>query len=355
MSAIELLEILSHADVLADVVAAVTTGEVSVAEQLIQGAVIGAPAAIIAEAIGLITSHSSQETPDPKHPASAILTAKKRPIALSNPEDIQAVSKRIRFDSHESDSSSLSNMPGRSINQIRFPRGGQVGDEEVDVVPPPKRIALSAPDYFTIDLPYVVTAHVTTVKANSINDFVFKLNSVFDPQTTSTIGTEHQPMGRDLWAGVYQYYRVLKSNFTVTAVNYTPNEAVTASSHPACILGLTPQESTSPTITTREALMESKISQWQILHPVETNHHSGSLSFDYNPESWEFHVQESGIDERWTPIGSNPAIIHYIMFHTANMFDGDVKPLNIQFTVTMKFTVQFREANSTYIHTIDAQ
>lgn len=241
-----------------------------------------------------------------------------------------------------------------STGPTRFgSRGGQVGDEEVPVIPPPKVIALSAPDYFTINLPYAVTGHRSNSKQNLPLPFFFRLNSIFDPQITA-IGTEHQPMGRDLWTGVYQYYRVLQSVANITIVNYQTNEAVTGTTHPSFIAGISPQEdNTNTTIDTREALMESKIAQWQICHPIETNHHSASFTMTYNPEEWHYHVQESGIDERWTPIGENPPVQHLVCLHIANMRDADVRALNCQITVSMTFTVQFREANSSYIHTVD--
>lgn len=351
-TAAEFLEILLHSDVFEDVVEAVNSDNIPLAEQIAQGVLIGAPAAIINQVIGYIFESNQPEE----------LPHNTRPISLATEE--------------ESKDESLSDMPGRRnpsvfnmpnnqqrnrVAAARFAaqtqgsRGGMAGDEEVPVIPPPKRLALAAPDYFSVDLPYCVTSHRTNAKANQPIHWEFKCNSIFDPQTGTPFGNEHQPMGRDLWAGVYGYYRVLASTFTVTAVNYQANEAVTASSHPSFILGLAPQESVTETIVTREGLMESKISQWQILHPIETNHNSGSLTFNYTPEDWHYHVQETGIDERWTPIGSNPAIIHYITIFAANMKDGDVRALNAQFTVKMVFTVQFREANPTYIHQHDPQ
>lgn len=294
--------------------------------------------------------------PPPQGPAPT------RPISLPNMPNTQRIRRRIHGPGPDDStpSNSLSNMPqtidirNRRNRPPGTSRGGVAGDEEVDVVPPPKIRALTAPDYFTVDLPYCVTGHVTTAKADSIIDHYFKMNSIFDPQTTSTLGTEHQPMGRDLWTGVYNYYRVLESYMTVTIVNYQPNEAPTATTHPSFIFGMSPQDDTNASITTREALMESKVSKFQVVHPLETNHHSASMTFAYRPEDWIFHVSETGIDERWTPIGSNPAVIHYVAFHIANMFPGDVRALNCQITVSMKFTVQFREANSTYIHQHDS-
>lgn len=302
------------------------------------------------------TEYNTQRRPPPRGPAPT------RPISLPNMPTDRNVRPRIHrsINGHNA-TGSLPNMPQHTDirNNPRRPpgtsRGTTAGDEEVPVIPAPAIRSLTAPDYFTVDLPYTVTGHITTAKQNIPLAHFFKMNSIFDPQTTSSIGTEHQPMGRDLWAGVYNYYRVLESHCTVTVVSFQENEAVSGTTHPAFIFAISPQETVTPTLQTREALMESKISKWQIVYPMETNHHSASMSFSYRPEDWVFHVSETGIDERWTPNGANPAVIHYLCLHVGNMFDGDVRALNFQLTVSMKFTVQFREANSTYIHTIDTQ
>lgn len=69
---------------------------------------------------------------------------------------------------------------------------------------PNQLYALSFPRETKVSLRYVENIVITTGAAVS-NDYLFNLNSIFDPNRT---GTGHQPQGHDQWALFYGRYRV---------------------------------------------------------------------------------------------------------------------------------------------------
>ncbi len=57
--------------------------------------------------------------------------------------------------------------------------------------------------------------NVTFTLATTVGgQYVFKLNGMFDPDTT---GTGHQPYGFDQWLNIYQRYVVLSTKYTIQA------------------------------------------------------------------------------------------------------------------------------------------
>lgn len=66
-----------------------------------------------------------------------------------------------------------------------------------------------AADIMRVQLPYVRTA---TITGTGIADYVFRGNSVFDPDFT---GVGSQPLGHDQWSALYRRYRVLASKIEI--------------------------------------------------------------------------------------------------------------------------------------------
>ncbi len=61
------------------------------------------------------------------------------------------------------------------------------------------------PREMKVKLVYFQTGYITTTSGGIPYDYQFRLNSIFDPDYTST---GHQPLGRDQWAAFYGRYRV---------------------------------------------------------------------------------------------------------------------------------------------------
>ena len=68
----------------------------------------------------------------------------------------------------------------------------------------------------------------------------------------------------------------------------------------------------------------------------------GAVSYSYNPATWRHHVEEAGVEERWTAINQNPGIdheLHMRMFHMSEITPAG----RISILITGFYTVQFRE------------
>lgn len=94
----ELLEILTFSDVWADIVAAATEGDIPLATHLIQGVVIGAPAALISQVIGFFTE-TKHESSSPETSKEDI-TPEKQPGEKNDTPDF-VPNKRQRVKSPE--------------------------------------------------------------------------------------------------------------------------------------------------------------------------------------------------------------------------------------------------------------
>ena len=222
--------------------------------------------------------------------------------------------------------------------------------EEIEVVPPPKRIALAAPDYFTVDLPYAIFFHYRVQKSATGNTVrQFSLNGIADPDLLS--GSSKQPMGRDTWAQVYQYYRVLGSTCSVKIVNHgTLPAPETDTNRDVILAGLEWNTDSTNFVTTENAFMEAKQTKAMMIpgaggFPNLAN--IGHLKHEYTPEAWHYHVDETGVEERWTPIAENPADSHIVAFRLFPSGSDDNAAgnlYNIDYVFNITYTVQFREA-----------
>ena len=236
------------------------------------------------------------------------------------------------------------------------PSSRSVEHDEVPVIPPPKRLALTAPDYFTINLPWSFTTYHSAAKVDTGTDIrVYRLNSVYDPDIS---GVNRQPMGRDSWAGIYQYYRVIASRIKIHVINKT-NNTETYGSPPVInthLIGLEHTDDNAATGLTqsKESFMESKNAKTRILAgPDEAPANMAILDFDYSPQTWDDHVTNVGIEERWTAVGANPTYNHYLAFRLFPWFDGDTSTALLHYRVDIMYTVQFRELQYTVYKTED--
>lgn len=222
-------------------------------------------------------------------------------------------------------------------------------DEEVAVVPPPKRIAKAYADYTTIKLPWFDRTALSTVATSSaLATHVFRLNSVYDPDYTAA-GITHQPLGRDKFAAFgYKYYRVLSCDVTLEFHNGTSIDT-SAAIDQFVMVGYELTDDPSTAFDDYRAFVEGKQTKGQILKStVQANGGLGlstRMTYHYNPSSWDFHVQETGIEERWTPIGEDPPNPHYLVLHSGMaVLDGNYTTRTNCY-VHLSYTVQFREAS----------
>lgn len=261
-------------------------------------------------------------------------------------------------------------------------------DSEVHVVPPPRKIAKSHPDYFTVELPmYTNLLYTLSQSGTTINQATsILLNSCYDPLQGSSSG---QPLGRDTWAGIYEFYRVLETQVTLIW-HYTMgefgNDEVTA---PVNWNGATPvhllcgyqiTDDTADVATTPAGLVEMKHSKCEILEPknqemtaekpasggnptnIRRTRVYGGMQrqdFTYRPEQWDYHVtQVSEGETRWTAKDAEPTEKHYLVptlaypyGHVTTMPDGS--NVKVYCDIYIRQKVQWREVNSTKKRTSD--
>ena len=236
---------------------------------------------------------------------------------------------------------------GSSGPSKRAPTDG----DEVAVIPPPSRIALTAPDYFTIELPYAICNIESTARsASGENIRVFRLNSIFDPDFLST--AQKRPMGRDTWSQVFDFYRVLKCSMEVVIHN-NDDENLTSTDRDTVIVGLEWGESTTEFSATENAFMEGKQSIAKFLPGRYETGNTTVLNYTYTPESWDYHVMETSTEERWTPIGQDPTDSHLIAVRAFPLISTDVHPYSLEYMIRLVYTVQFREVKNNILNEED--
>ena len=144
--------------------------------------------------------------------------------------------------------------------------------EEVNVVPPPAKIAKVIPDYTTIKLPWheYRTSKLSATRSQDV--WPLRLNSIVDPGVNFT---NHRPMGYTHWSTLYKYYRVLEAQVNVTfRYNYgffenvevaTANEPYTMS----VAVGYEPTDDTNDVYPNFQSMVEGKHSKVEWLHPKD--------------------------------------------------------------------------------------
>lgn len=213
---------------------------------------------------------------------------------------------------------------------------------EVPVIPPPKRVSKIVPDYFTIVLPYAETFRDGSNPVTTNLERYFRLNSIFDPDLT---GTGHQPKGRDTWANVYQYYRVLSTEVTITWQNLQ-DAPFTGETQ---IVGFELTDKDEDAISTGQlAFIEGKQTAPLLLPGINVaGANMQTQTYTYSPDTWHYHVQETGVEERWTPMGQNPTNTHLICLRAfRHNFGHTVTARKLQYLITLNYKVQFRETTN---------
>ena len=179
---------------------------------------------------GRTRSGSSFRTPPTPSNKKQPTIGAKRPISQSSTEETgRHIRRRI---------STQDNPPYVDPTiQATMASTGTNGDE-VPVVPLPKRVSKIMPDYQSIQLPFYAKYTVTTGMVNSTNYVAVRLNSIYDPIQGTT--SNRQPQGRDNYAQLWNFYRVLGSQIKVTFLNNQHAQAVQRPSQQIWAVGNVP-------------------------------------------------------------------------------------------------------------------
>jgi hypothetical protein len=256
--------------------------------------------------------------------------------------------------------------------------------EEVPVMPPPRKIAKIHPDYFTVNLPFCFRIGsldgANFLLTNSVPAFIIRLNSIYDPFKEIRTGNDaedntlvdpetegdRQPAGRDLWAAHFKYYRVLSSHVKITVLWNGPSyydEYVLAAGPPiiyatpffnSFVHGYELTDEDGQIADRVESFMTTKKAKRKILPAAESQvladdtvrsvrPSRDTLTYSYNPATWTHHVEEKSSEERWTPVGQNPAIDHDLNYRFMHLYNGIAPRGTFDILVTVNYMVQFRE------------
>lgn len=213
-------------------------------------------------------------------------------------------------------------------------------DANPPIMPVPRRIANQLADYATYTLKWTWTAPYREVSIGGVSRQQFRINSIYDPDYS---GGGTQPLGRDLLAGMYNYYRVLQTDFKCEFAAATKRSEDNVWNTPWVIGDLVGTNSiTYPNDTHVFGQMKRGRS---FLAPAD-----GSVT------RWERTIYPGKLDETidsggttnedlqsiWTPMGSNPA---EEQFYTIEYEVSDQETARCSLLVHAKFTVQFRQPN----------
>lgn len=223
--------------------------------------------------------------------------------------------------------------------------GTQVGGlyETRDVNPPimpvPRYISNQMGDYATYTLKYTELYPDVSLSGSLKWYKQFRPNSIYDPNY-SDIG--HQPLGRDLLAGIYQHYRVLKAEFKCSFSPAGKRAADNVFVHSYIVGDIVGTGQTNyPTAV--QTLGECKRGRCWLVGAENT---VSTWERTIYPGMLDETIDTNGITDQaqqsmWTPIGSNPAEEQYytIMLNT----NGTDEACYVSVLVQINYTVQFRD------------
>lgn len=209
-----------------------------------------------------------------------------------------------------------------------------------------------------IVLPYAQYI-TTTMGLGMFSPQQYKINSIFDPDLT---GAGTQPLGRDTWVSIYNYYKVLEAHVTmkVTLLNNDTSGGQTADQVPS-LVGWFMDLSANPPSTLNTWLMTSQAgntNQQQIFSNIRkidpvTGRGSKTETFTYkwDASQMDTSILDNGKDE-WTPVGSDPDIQNYFSFlHYNPGVTSHTRTFAIH--TEIKYLVAFKQLNRALLHTVN--
>lgn len=224
------------------------------------------------------------------------------------------------------------------------------------VTKPPKQIPHAYNNNYTVRLTYADN-FLHNVAYNVGSHQTFRTNSIYDPDFT---GVGHQPLFRDMWASMYDYYTVLSCEYTIRMYNacaepitYTEvgTNAQLIGAVNVCLLPTT-NANDIPGIyngTDISPGAEMKNVQTYFLPPDKSLEIKGTLT----PGDFIVDAKDADADTAWTAVGSNPAVPRFLAYGitqaawTLPAGASETIYSAIQTQVILQFTVQFTQVNQT--------
>jgi hypothetical protein len=229
--------------------------------------------------------------------------------------------------------------------------------DEVPVIPVPRAVSKITPDVFNIVLPLYISVALTTATGISSNNPMSVPAALADAKVTIVLNQLRHILGSfsargcTHWSAMYNYYRITQMDVLITAY---VRDKITGSganyqsdNRNKYILGTYANDNpSSSNWTTVKDFCEMKGTKKVMLHTsgVHGVLPCNSIQFTYRPETWDLHVTESGVEERWTPVTAAPADPRYLHLGVVGA-GGNNENAVVETYIEVRQHVQFREAN----------
>jgi hypothetical protein len=220
-----------------------------------------------------------------------------------------------------------------------------------------------------VKLPYYFQRHIVQ-GPGLLASHQFRINSLYDPDLT---GGGHQPLGRDTYSAIYDYYKVLETHVHVThvstqyvtgTVSKTSDSVLTdanggsAYMAPAYVGGMLDVTATPP----------NSLTEWQEVSQVTSNSQCrftppqrfervGSrknttvyYNMKWTPDMFDTAILNEATMDTWTPVGSNPQNINYfsnIVFNSNSSSNDIIYSLEVK----IMFLVAFKNVKRELLYT----
>lgn len=169
---------------------------------------------------------------------------------------------------------------------------------------------------------------VITSTLGVLGTYLFAANSIFDPDQT---GIGHQPLFRDNFANIYNYYVVLGSKITCTFLSDTPAQT-------PWIVGITGDDNgTSSTVLATRMELNNSVSR--LMPPYGSGDAVQTLEMTYEPNR-NLGVNAEGDGTARTAVGSDPTDVWYYSLFAATL---NASTLGCYVKVEIDYTVKFSE------------
>lgn len=164
--------------------------------------------------------------------------------------------------------------------------------------------------------------------------YVFRANSVFDPDYTST---GHQPLGFDQWKVFYDHYNVIGSKITATFITEASNGAV-ACAHVGIIL-----TDSVTAIPNTSLIMEQGTSRYTLVTSANAQQVSRPVKAFYSPKKF-FGIKDIGDNRNMlgAPMNNNPPEDAYFQVYAAPL-TSELDVFMLRAVVTIEYLVQYTE------------
>lgn len=210
---------------------------------------------------------------------------------------------------------------GMEVDSVQTKR--QKRDGEARMIPGLGALEYGFPNSITTKLRYCSNYSYTST-TGAVTSYILRANGIFDPDY-SNVG--HQPLYRDTYAGIYDYFVVLGSKIHV--------EFISESATVGFVVGICASD--TPTIsTTLDTLCEMNNSVSKLIGSVNTP--GTSLFMTYSPQE---NLGAQGEDDlsMLTPVGSDPSTSQYYGVFIAAA--DSVSTAKCTIKTTIEYTVKF--------------